>query len=109
MMMMMMMMSICMKHFYDGTDLPLVPSLNYNYVQHFAYIAKLIEIVATVGTRNEIVNVMGVVFCEVQTRFYVLCFRLHILCFISIFKKGHNMKGFIANFALGTIFLSYKH
>jgi len=53
--------------------------------------------------------VMDMVLCEVQTRSYVLCFLLHILCFISIFEKGQNMKGFIANFALATIFLSYKH
>jgi hypothetical protein len=39
--------------------------------------------------------------------FYVSVYIFYAI--ISIFKKGHNMKGFIANFALGTIFLSYKH
>ena len=57
-----------MKRFYDGTDLPLVLSFNYNSVRHLARIVRLIEIVATVGIGNEIVNVMDMVLCEVQTR-----------------------------------------
>lgn len=76
-----------MKHFYDGTGMPLVPSFDYNNAWHFAHIARFIEIVATVGTGNEIVYVMDMVLCEVQTKFYVLCFCLHVLCCVSICKK----------------------
>jgi len=43
-----------MKHFYDGTDLPLVSSFNYNSVRHFAHIVRLTEIVSTVRTGDEI-------------------------------------------------------
>jgi hypothetical protein len=72
--------SICMEHFFEGTNLPLVPFINYNHVRHFSHITRLTEI-ATMVTGNEIVNVMDMVLCKVrvQAGFYVLCFCLHIL------------------------------
>lgn len=74
--------SICMEHFFEVTNLPLVPSINYNHVRHFSHIARLTEIVATMVTGNEIVNVTDMVLYKVrvQARFCVLCFCLHILC-----------------------------
>lgn len=54
-----------------------------------------------------ICQIFTICLLQVQARFHVLSFSAHILCFI--FKKGHDMKGFIAICALGTIFLLYKH